>query len=145
MESFVGEAGGVVVRLDDQTPRLLLATTKTDSSLWIFPKGHIEPGEMPESAAVREVREETGIVATPIRYLGAMRCSHAGQAIRVEMFLLRYGGPGGHGEARKLRWCTFEEALGLLSFEEARDFLRASRIVIESATSEEHPHGDKAR
>jgi 8-oxo-dGTP pyrophosphatase MutT (NUDIX family) len=73
MESFVGEAGGVVVRLDDQTPRLLLATTKTDSSLWIFPKGHIEPGEMPESAAVREVREETGIVATPIRYLGAMR------------------------------------------------------------------------
>ena len=28
---------------------------------WCLPKGHIEPGETPEQAAVREVAEETGI------------------------------------------------------------------------------------
>ena len=28
---------------------------------WVFPKGHIEQDETPEQAAIREVREETGI------------------------------------------------------------------------------------
>jgi len=32
--------------------------------LWLQPGGHIEPGERPEAAAVRECREETGLAAT---------------------------------------------------------------------------------
>ncbi len=35
---------------------------------WLPPGGHLEPNELPESAAVREVREETGLEA---RILGA--------------------------------------------------------------------------
>lgn len=31
---------------------------------WLPPGGHIEPGELPDEAAVREVAEETGVVAT---------------------------------------------------------------------------------
>ena len=35
---------------------------------WLPPGGHLEPNELPESAAVREVREETGL---EVRILGA--------------------------------------------------------------------------
>jgi 8-oxo-dGTP pyrophosphatase MutT (NUDIX family) len=128
----VTEAGGVVVRLDAGIPHLLLTTAKSDPRLWIFPKGHVEPGETPEAAAVREVWEETGVAAIPQCYLGAMQFTHPGQVIRVEMFLLRYTGSGGEGEGRRVCWCTLDQALALLSFEEAREFLRRSRPVIES-------------
>jgi ATP adenylyltransferase len=37
----------------------------------VLPKGHIEPGETAAEAAMREVREETGIEATVVGWLGA--------------------------------------------------------------------------
>jgi ADP-ribose pyrophosphatase YjhB (NUDIX family) len=52
-------AGGVVYRLSDDGPRFLLI--RDAYSLWGLPKGHLEEGESPEQAAVREVTEETGL------------------------------------------------------------------------------------
>ena len=49
-------------------PRLLVARRRKDAhlgDLWEFPGGRIEEGESAEQAAVREVREETGVVCTP--------------------------------------------------------------------------------
>ncbi|ADV68190.1 NUDIX hydrolase [Deinococcus maricopensis] len=40
---------------------------------WTFPKGHLERGETPEQAAVREVEEETGVRATITARLGLTR------------------------------------------------------------------------
>lgn len=48
-------AGGIVFAGD----RLLIL--QKQSGDWVLPKGHIEAGEMPSDAALREVREETGI------------------------------------------------------------------------------------
>jgi diadenosine hexaphosphate hydrolase (ATP-forming) len=137
VESFVAEAGGVVVRFEGATTRVLLATTKVFPQHWIFPKGHVKPGEMPEAAAVREVWEETGIMATADRRLGVLQFSHEGQTIRVEMFLLQYTASRGEGEGRQIRWCVYDEALALLSFDEARRLLRGSWPVIESAVNKE--------
>ena len=40
--------------------------------LWSLPKGHIEEGETPEQAAVREVQEETGIESEISKELGVI-------------------------------------------------------------------------
>jgi 8-oxo-dGTP pyrophosphatase MutT (NUDIX family) len=53
-------AGGVVCRRDsgDSLEVLLI---RDGYGNWGWPKGHVEPGESPEQAAVRECREETGL------------------------------------------------------------------------------------
>ena len=51
-------AGAVVVREGAQGPQFLLLRAYNH---WDFPKGLVEPGEEPMSAAIREVREETTI------------------------------------------------------------------------------------
>ena len=40
--------------------------------LWSLPKGHIEEGETPEEAALREVQEETGIESVIEKSLGVI-------------------------------------------------------------------------
>ena len=40
--------------------------------IWSLPKGHIEPGETAEDAAIREVREETGITGRIVAPLGTI-------------------------------------------------------------------------
>ena len=52
-------AGGVVFRLHEGHAVFLLIRDSYQN--WGFPKGHLESGERAEDAAVREVREETGI------------------------------------------------------------------------------------
>jgi 8-oxo-dGTP pyrophosphatase MutT (NUDIX family) len=52
-------AGGVVFRNGRGGPLFLLIRDSYRN--WGFPKGHIEKGESSEAAALREVREETGL------------------------------------------------------------------------------------
>jgi 8-oxo-dGTP pyrophosphatase MutT (NUDIX family) len=52
-------AGGVVFRLHEG--RALFLLIRDSYQNWGFPKGHLESGERAEEAALREVREETGL------------------------------------------------------------------------------------
>ncbi len=52
-------AGGIV---QDGDNLLMIKVAKKEGEVWTFPKGHLEPGESDEVAAVREVLEETGYV-----------------------------------------------------------------------------------
>lgn len=51
--------------------RVLLVRRRNepDAGLWGFPGGHVDLGETALEAAVRELREETGVIARPLRYL----------------------------------------------------------------------------
>ena len=109
-----------------------MVTAKDNATHWIFPKGHIEHGESAEAAAIREVLEETGVEATPRRFLGTTRFPFNDDVIQVAFYLLRYCRSVGRGEERDIRWCTYNEALTLLSFEELKTLLRESLSVIQS-------------
>jgi ADP-ribose pyrophosphatase YjhB (NUDIX family) len=52
----------------DSSNRLLLQ--EKSSEAWSLPAGMIEPGESPNEAIVREVKEETGLIITPNKILG---------------------------------------------------------------------------
>ena len=69
-------AGGLVVDVSGKLGLLIgrrdLKDTTGKRILWSLPKGHIEEGETPEEAALREVQEETGIVSVIEKSLGVI-------------------------------------------------------------------------
>jgi 8-oxo-dGTP pyrophosphatase MutT (NUDIX family) len=120
----VEQAGGIVVRTDGKRPSVLLVRAKKDPTIWIFPKGHIEPGETAEAAALREAYEESGAegellapVGEPVEFqLGEVR-------VRVRYFLIRVISESPSPEGREKRWFTLDEARRALGFENARRLL----------------------
>ena len=55
--------------------------------LWEFPGGQIEPGEEPEQAAVREVREETGFVVRSLGKLAVIKHSYTRYRVTMHAYL----------------------------------------------------------
>ncbi len=67
-------AGGVVLDLTSDPPAVALIARHDRRSrlLWSLPKGHLEAGETPEQAALREVQEETGLIGRILAPLGVI-------------------------------------------------------------------------
>jgi len=119
-------AGGVVLR----DGRVLLVRAKPAPHDWVLPKGHIERGETPEAAAVREVREEAGVEATAGREVGVLEFeSPKSGRVRSVYFLMRYLRDVPAEEEREIRWCAIAEAVDLIRFENARELIRKASTV----------------
>jgi 8-oxo-dGTP pyrophosphatase MutT (NUDIX family) len=67
-EYFHHSAGAVVM-----VAGRCVALRRADRDEWVFPKGHLEMGERPEDAAIREVREETGLEVKLVGRIGSSR------------------------------------------------------------------------
>lgn len=99
---------------------MFLLVRSSDGNNWLFPKGHIEPGETADRAALREVREETGVEATVRAPLGRLQFLLGDTLIQVIFYLLEFRGFSKPQENREVRWCPYPEARDLLSFEETK-------------------------
>lgn len=78
-------AGGLVVDCS-QSPLRAALIGKLDRRgrlMWSMPKGHIEPGETREQAAVREVKEETGIDGKILAEIGIVDYSFVSNGKRI--------------------------------------------------------------
>ena len=134
-------AGGVVFRLDGGHAVYLLIRDSYQN--WGFPKGHLEAGEIPEAAALREVSEETGLSDLSVR--GAIDTidwffRFRGQLIHkvCHFFLMETREsstlPQRAEGITACRWSAYEDAASLVSYPNARDVLRrAQEMVLESS------------
>ena len=115
-------AGAVVFRKrDDQV--LYLVVSSSDGLNWVLPKGHIDPGETPEIAALRELEEEAGTVGEIVAPLSARDFVKNGKDAAVKFFLVREIGATESTEDRTVRWEEEAAAFHLLTFAEAREAL----------------------
>jgi bis(5'-nucleosidyl)-tetraphosphatase len=127
-------AGAVVFRLTRGGPRYLLVESNGRRGRWVFPKGHIEAGETTVDTALREVAEEAGVRARPIRRLRRVDQKQAGKPISIAYFLMAYAGRGKPLDKRRTRWLGFDEAFEALDLEKSRRVLRsADRLVSQAA------------
>jgi 8-oxo-dGTP pyrophosphatase MutT (NUDIX family) len=132
-------AGGVVYRRVDDGIEVVLASRRTRRGdlAWGLAKGGIERGESREEAAVREVREETGLDATIEADLGDTRYIYVWEDVRirkrVHFFLMRHtGGDIGDrdDEMEEVRWFPLERALKRAAYRGERDVLaRAAELL----------------
>ena len=130
-------AGGVVYRVVDGAPLYLLIRDSYKN--WGFPKGHVEQGERPEGAALREVSEETGLSDLALRGLIETIDWHfrfRGKLIhKICHFYLMETAESSTSPQRTegitaCRWLPFDEAEELISYGNAREVLRKARALV---------------
>lgn len=85
---------------------------------WVLPKGHVERGEGPEEAAVREVLEEAGAVADLGPLAGTIEFSVAGKTVRCNFYAMELRGQREADEPRETHWAKLDEVRQLVPFPE---------------------------
>jgi 8-oxo-dGTP pyrophosphatase MutT (NUDIX family) len=122
-------AGGVVARIMQGERQYLLVEASRVRGLWVLPKGHIEPGETAEAAAVREVEEEAGVRAVIVAPAGDSEYVAGGQPVRTIFYLMRYQGEASGAEDRARAWHRYEDARRLLPFDNLRRVLAQAHAL----------------
>jgi 8-oxo-dGTP pyrophosphatase MutT (NUDIX family) len=130
-------AGGIVTRVADG--RILVLLIRDPYGHWGFPKGHLERGEGSETAALREVMEETGL--REVSSLGAIAAIEWKFRFRnkliqkhCEFFLMET--PAGETRPQKsegiteCRWVTPEDAHAMIDYDNARSVLARAQSMI---------------
>jgi len=115
-------AGGVV--FEDGLVLLILTVNLKGEKVWTFPKGRLEPGETPETAALREVLEETGYECRIKEALFKAHYSFTRNGLPVakdvQWYLMEKAGGDGKpltpGEIFAMKWCSAAEAEKILIY-----------------------------
>ena len=122
--------------IHDGAGKILMIRTHKWSDLWGIPGGKIERGETSEAALIREIREETALEVSDIRFVMVQDCIDSQEFIRREHFiLLNYTAKARshdvtlNEEAEDFRWGTVEEAFAL-------DLNSATKILLERVVAD---------
>jgi len=124
-------AGGVIYRWRGKVPHILLIRDAYQH--WGFPKGHLENGETPDAAALREVCEETGLahlVLGPRLQTIDWYFRARGRLIHKFCHFYLIESPTGDTVPQReegitaCSWVPLPEALDRISYDNAREVLR---------------------
>jgi 8-oxo-dGTP pyrophosphatase MutT (NUDIX family) len=139
-------AGGIVVDLAGAPPcaAVIARLNRAGRVEWCLPKGHLEPGETAEQAAVREIAEETGIQGRVVGSLGTIDYWFSAEGRRVHKQVHHYllEATGGRltveddpdQEAIDVAWVPLVELGSMLAFPNERKIAReASARLADSA------------
>jgi 8-oxo-dGTP pyrophosphatase MutT (NUDIX family) len=131
-------SGGVIYRnLKDDAEVVIVAVR--GSRAWCLPKGIIDRDEDPPAAALREVREETGLIGEILDKLGQISYWYfiKEEMIRVHktvhFFLLKFieGSTDDHDhEVDEARWFPIDDAIEQLTYKSEKEIMRKAKEMI---------------
>ena len=139
-------AGGIVFRRDGARTFFLLIRDPYRN--WGFPKGHLEDGEEPASAALREVAEETGLDGLELR--AAVETidwtfRFRGRKIHkvCHFFLMetaqRRTVPQQAEGITACRWASYEQATKMIAYDNARAVLDQAKALLQDGARDGRP------
>lgn len=129
-------AGGVVYRREGGSIQIALAARRTRKGdlVWGLPKGGIDEGETHEVAALREVREETGLDAEIEGDLGEIRYFYVWEGVRVRkavhFYVMRATGgdiTAHDDEMEDVRWFPLAGSIRRAAYKGEREILRRAK------------------
>jgi len=136
---FEFSAGGIVYKKERNETLILLAQHSGHHG-WVFAKGHIgdkKKGEKKEDAAIREVKEETGIDAKIIKSLTPITYWYVWEGEKrkktVYYFLMEYigGDIGQHDlEMENVEWVSKESVLERLTYQNDKNIFQEALLHI---------------
>ena len=126
-------AGGLVVDKSGELGLLIGRIDKRGRMLWSLPKGHIEAGESPEEAALREVCEETGIKSDITRSLGVIDFWFMAEGKRIHKTVHHFLFAEKSGELQpqlsevdEVKWFPLDEIAKTLAYPDERKLIQRS-------------------
>ena len=126
-------AGAIVYTIIDRKPYYLLICSKGDD--WGFPKGHLEKDESVKEAALREIKEETGInvdLVTSFKRTLEYSLPNGNDKI-VYYFIGEFKDQEfkkQEDEVKEIRLLPYEEALEILTYDDMKSIFRQAHEVI---------------
>ena len=131
---IVAELASGAVVLPRGPPRVLLLHEREENR-WSIPKGHVDPGESLEEAALREVREETGLRAPRLgprlgevsyEFFDPRRGTNVHKCVVYFLMTTRAVRVRPEAIFDEHRWVTFSEAQRMVHFALEREILRVA-------------------
>ena len=130
-------AGGLVINTSGTMGLLIgrrdLKDVAREKLIWSLPKGHIEEGETPQEAAIREVHEETGILSEIHRELGVIDFWFMASGKRIHKTVHHYLFREVSGtlspqvtEVDDVQWFPLEEITSLLAYPDEKKLIAKS-------------------
>ncbi len=141
-------SGGVICRQSETGIEIALVSLR-EGSIWCLPKGVIDKNEDDRSTALREVKEETGLIGEIIDEIGAIsywffiKSKNIKLHKTVKFFLMIYkgGSTDNHDmEVDEARWFPIEKVVDTLTYRrEKMILLKAKKMIEEKGLNAQRP------